>query len=357
MTLYYCHVCERNVHAIDTIKATLLTATIAERKEDPAHSSQPHHELECEDCHQSYIEELDPTQPAPTVAATVPATPTAAHPTPAPTASQPLPSTTPPSATDPATATAQPSVTAQITAGSVSNGFVSGVFGPAFPVPRPLFAPHMPFMQQFPFPFPFPGVQPVAQPGVMNFNTSNNSIGPQVPFPFPFPFPGMIQPNNFHPHPNPQPTLASHPANYALNHHHFNHLLTAFLHPLPPPGQQPRGVDRHTWVALPRRRVGGVGEGGERKEGCVVCQSEMEGGEEVVLLPGCGHSFHVGCIEPWFEQRDMCPTCRRQVTAEDVSGVQSATTNSDSGAELSSNGSSAGGSAGSESQATGNGDG
>ena len=53
------------------------------------------------------------------------------------------------------------------------------------------------------------------------------------------------------------------------------------------------------------------GGGGGVAEGCVVCQCDVEGGEEVVELRGCGHSFHVGCIEPWLRGHDLCPTSGR----------------------------------------------
>ncbi|CAA0834827.1 RING-H2 finger protein ATL2 [Striga hermonthica] len=46
---------------------------------------------------------------------------------------------------------------------------------------------------------------------------------------------------------------------------------------------------------------------------CAVCLSEFEEKEIVRLLPGCGHSFHVGCIDVWFRSHTTCPLCRSPV--------------------------------------------
>ncbi|XP_023641039.1 RING-H2 finger protein ATL64 [Capsella rubella] len=51
----------------------------------------------------------------------------------------------------------------------------------------------------------------------------------------------------------------------------------------------------------------------EKEEECSVCLSEFEEGEEGRLLPKCGHSFHVGCIDTWFRSSSTCPLCRAPV--------------------------------------------
>ena len=36
---------------------------------------------------------------------------------------------------------------------------------------------------------------------------------------------------------------------------------------------------------------------------CVVCQSELQAGEEVTFMPTpCHHIYHIGCITPWLEK-------------------------------------------------------
>uniref|UniRef100_A0A2P2KVY8 RING-type E3 ubiquitin transferase n=1 Tax=Rhizophora mucronata TaxID=61149 RepID=A0A2P2KVY8_RHIMU len=43
--------------------------------------------------------------------------------------------------------------------------------------------------------------------------------------------------------------------------------------------------------------------------GCVICQEQLLGGDEVTGMP-CSHVFHVKCIEKWLEQSRSCPLCR-----------------------------------------------
>ncbi|KAJ1297210.1 hypothetical protein BS78_01G360300 [Paspalum vaginatum] len=43
---------------------------------------------------------------------------------------------------------------------------------------------------------------------------------------------------------------------------------------------------------------------------CAVCLAEISDGERGRLLPGCGHRFHVACIDQWFRANSTCPLCR-----------------------------------------------
>ncbi|KAJ8771117.1 hypothetical protein K2173_023442 [Erythroxylum novogranatense] len=44
---------------------------------------------------------------------------------------------------------------------------------------------------------------------------------------------------------------------------------------------------------------------------CAICLAEFVEGEEVRVLPGCGHTFHVSCIDVWLESHSSCPSCRQ----------------------------------------------
>ncbi|OAY63087.1 E3 ubiquitin-protein ligase ATL41-like [Ananas comosus] len=46
---------------------------------------------------------------------------------------------------------------------------------------------------------------------------------------------------------------------------------------------------------------------------CAVCLSAVEAGETVRRLPGCGHVFHVRCVDAWLETNSSCPVCRAGV--------------------------------------------
>ncbi|KAK3443213.1 hypothetical protein EUGRSUZ_B03280 [Eucalyptus grandis] len=59
-----------------------------------------------------------------------------------------------------------------------------------------------------------------------------------------------------------------------------------------------------------RRRRGGRRAAAE--EECCVCLSRFEEEEEVSEVVRCGHVFHKGCLERWFQnyRSNTCPLCR-----------------------------------------------
>lgn len=44
---------------------------------------------------------------------------------------------------------------------------------------------------------------------------------------------------------------------------------------------------------------------------CAICLGEFVEGDEVRVLPQCGHGFHVGCIDTWLGSHSSCPSCRQ----------------------------------------------
>ncbi|KAG0470063.1 hypothetical protein HPP92_016763 [Vanilla planifolia] len=48
---------------------------------------------------------------------------------------------------------------------------------------------------------------------------------------------------------------------------------------------------------------------------CSVCLGDFCEGELVRLLPACGHTFHVPCIDPWLRAHLNCPLCRTQIAS------------------------------------------
>ncbi|CAH8320628.1 unnamed protein product [Eruca vesicaria subsp. sativa] len=60
-------------------------------------------------------------------------------------------------------------------------------------------------------------------------------------------------------------------------------------------------------------------------EECSVCLSEFEEDDQGRLLPKCGHSFHVHCIDTWFRSSSTCPLCRAPVQPENMSTLPEST--------------------------------
>ncbi|KAG0500477.1 hypothetical protein HPP92_000549 [Vanilla planifolia] len=80
--------------------------------------------------------------------------------------------------------------------------------------------------------------------------------------------------------------------------------------PLPPPVVATTGLDPSSIAALPTYayREPDAGEGAD----CAVCLSAAEEGELMRMMPGCGHVFHVECIDMWLHSHSTCPVCRAE---------------------------------------------
>ncbi|XWS14346.1 hypothetical protein CRYUN_Cryun35bG0001700 [Craigia yunnanensis] len=44
---------------------------------------------------------------------------------------------------------------------------------------------------------------------------------------------------------------------------------------------------------------------------CAICLTEFVVGDEIRVLPQCGHGFHVACIDTWLGSHSSCPSCRQ----------------------------------------------
>lgn len=44
---------------------------------------------------------------------------------------------------------------------------------------------------------------------------------------------------------------------------------------------------------------------------CAICLAEYVDGDEIRMLPQCGHAFHVHCIDTWLGSHSSCPSCRQ----------------------------------------------
>ncbi|CAI9101692.1 OLC1v1039074C1 [Oldenlandia corymbosa var. corymbosa] len=46
---------------------------------------------------------------------------------------------------------------------------------------------------------------------------------------------------------------------------------------------------------------------------CTICLGDYEDKEVLRIMPKCGHSFHLTCIDVWLRKQSTCPVCRLSV--------------------------------------------
>ena len=46
---------------------------------------------------------------------------------------------------------------------------------------------------------------------------------------------------------------------------------------------------------------------------CAICQDSIAETDSCRKLNGCSHSYHVNCIDQWFQTNINCPTCRQDI--------------------------------------------
>lgn len=74
-----------------------------------------------------------------------------------------------------------------------------------------------------------------------------------------------------------------------------------------------KGLKKKVLQSLPKFTYSKSAAGVESKMAteCAICLGEFAEGEEIRILPHCGHFFHVGCIDTWLGSHSSCPSCRQ----------------------------------------------
>ncbi|KAL2949411.1 hypothetical protein AAZX31_20G174800 [Glycine max] len=70
------------------------------------------------------------------------------------------------------------------------------------------------------------------------------------------------------------------------------------------------GLERVTVAKFPTKKYSDKFFAAAENSQCTVCLSEYQGEDMLRILPYCGHSFHVTCIDLWLQQNSTCPVCR-----------------------------------------------
>ncbi|KAL2499205.1 RING-H2 finger protein ATL8 [Abeliophyllum distichum] len=72
-----------------------------------------------------------------------------------------------------------------------------------------------------------------------------------------------------------------------------------------------KGLKKKVLKSLPKLTYAANDDKIGKLSDCAICLSEFASGDEVRVLPQCGHGFHVACIDTWLGSHSSCPSCRQ----------------------------------------------
>lgn len=61
---------------------------------------------------------------------------------------------------------------------------------------------------------------------------------------------------------------------------------------------------------------------------CSICLGDYKESDTLRLLPGCGHLYHLACVDPWLRLHSTCPICRKSPLQTQTSSHTTNTTTS-----------------------------
>jgi len=79
-----------------------------------------------------------------------------------------------------------------------------------------------------------------------------------------------------------------------------------------------QAVDQAHMSPLDNADIDGVGVASTEilEDDCAVCMDHDENAAEEIKTLSCGHKFHKGCVDRWFQEDGSCPMCRNRETSE-----------------------------------------
>ncbi|XP_008812592.1 RING-H2 finger protein ATL80-like [Phoenix dactylifera] len=82
----------------------------------------------------------------------------------------------------------------------------------------------------------------------------------------------------------------------------------------PPAARPTKGLKKKALRSLPTLSFDGStasAAGCGQLAECPICLAEFAAGDEIRILPHCGHGFHVACVDTWLVSHSSCPSCRQ----------------------------------------------
>ncbi|CAN8234432.1 unnamed protein product [Cochlearia groenlandica] len=72
-----------------------------------------------------------------------------------------------------------------------------------------------------------------------------------------------------------------------------------------------KGLKKKVLRSLPKLTYSPDSPPAAKLSECAICLTEFADGDELRVLPQCGHGFHVLCIDTWLGSHSSCPSCRQ----------------------------------------------
>ncbi|XP_074273056.1 RING-H2 finger protein ATL64-like [Silene latifolia] len=79
------------------------------------------------------------------------------------------------------------------------------------------------------------------------------------------------------------------------------------------PGHRTDALEPIVVAAIPTMKFHRDAFGSDDDAQCSICLGDYEEKEILRLMPKCGHSFHLSCIDLWLMKQSTCPVCRLSV--------------------------------------------
>ncbi|KAJ0693779.1 putative transcription factor C2H2 family [Helianthus annuus] len=77
-----------------------------------------------------------------------------------------------------------------------------------------------------------------------------------------------------------------------------------------------KGIEKKYVDTIPKFPYDSSAKKANNNDDCVICLVEYADGDEIRVLPQCGHGFHIGCIDKWLGSHSSCPSCRQIVVID-----------------------------------------
>ena len=86
---------------------------------------------------------------------------------------------------------------------------------------------------------------------------------------------------------------------------------------MPIPFPNPERIDPRILNSLPESEVADASKLDAENKNCVICLGDFNDKDKIICLP-CIHVFHSDCIKSWLNNHRTCPTCKFELTFENL---------------------------------------